>query len=307
MPAPSTCRARWSREATATDREHAAGRDRAPDGGRRAGARALRAARRPRRAASTRRPCTSWGSSPSSAGCATGHGWEAALTAAIAVLIITCPCALALAVPAVQVAATSRLFGKGVLVKAPDGAGAAGRGRHRRVRQDRHADAGRAVAGDASGTSATTCWPRAARLAAGSRHPYARAVVRAAEAAGLAVAAGRRRARGRRASAWSASARRRGAAGLGRLVRGRAPTASTAAVWYRAARRHRDRASRFEDRLRPDAADVVAAPARAPACRRELLSGDRRRGGRGRGAPSRHRALAGRRRCRPRRSPASRR
>ena len=50
-----------------------------------------------------------------------GQGWETALTVAIAVLIITCPCALALAVPAVQVAATSRLFGHGVLVKAADG------------------------------------------------------------------------------------------------------------------------------------------------------------------------------------------
>jgi Cu2+-exporting ATPase len=50
-----------------------------------------------------------------------GAGWATALTVAISVLIITCPCALALAVPAVQVAASARLFARGILVKAADG------------------------------------------------------------------------------------------------------------------------------------------------------------------------------------------
>ena len=58
---------------------------------------------------------------------ATAVGWltvgsslHDAIIAAIAVLIITCPCALALAVPAVQVVATGALFKSGVLLHSGD-------------------------------------------------------------------------------------------------------------------------------------------------------------------------------------------
>jgi len=50
-------------------------------------------------------------------GWALGLGPREALLRAAAVLIVTCPCALGLAAPAVQIAASSRFFRKGVLVK----------------------------------------------------------------------------------------------------------------------------------------------------------------------------------------------
>ncbi|MFO1069636.1 MAG: heavy metal translocating P-type ATPase [Geminicoccaceae bacterium] len=46
-----------------------------------------------------------------------GAGWQTALMFAVSVLIVTCPCALGLAVPAVQVIASGRLMKGGTLLK----------------------------------------------------------------------------------------------------------------------------------------------------------------------------------------------
>src|SRR5262249_42374552 len=49
-----------------------------------------------------------------------GAGLHDAVVTAIAVLIITCPCALALAIPAVQVVASGALFRRGIILNAGD-------------------------------------------------------------------------------------------------------------------------------------------------------------------------------------------
>jgi Cu2+-exporting ATPase len=102
-----------------------------------------------------------------------------ALLTASAVLIITCPCALALAVPAVQVIATGRLFARGTLLKSP-------------TALERLAEADTVVF-DKTGTLTepllalvgeppADALRQAAAMALSSRHPLARSLVAAAGA-----------------------------------------------------------------------------------------------------------------------------
>lgn len=107
-----------------------------------------------------------------------GVGWHPALMIAVAVLIITCPCALGLAVPAVQVIAGGRLMRGGILLKSPnalerfaeidmvvfDKTGTLTEGKPELVRREDLSDEDLALA---------------ASLAVASHHPLARALCRA--------------------------------------------------------------------------------------------------------------------------------
>jgi Cu2+-exporting ATPase len=203
--------------------------------------------------------------------------WQPALLNAIAVLIITCPCALALAVPVVQVIASGRLLRQGILLKSAtalerltavdtivfDKTGTLTEGRPE-LHADGQSDADLRLA---------------ASLAAASRHPLARALCRAVP--GIVVAAGVREIPGSGLSLAGpdgeirlGSRRFTGAALEDADHTADRDSGANPELWLARPGVTPVRFS-FTDALRPDAAGVVAA-LHADGKRILLLSGDRR-------------------------------
>lgn len=196
-----------------------------------------------------------------------GASWQAALVTAVTVLIITCPCALALAVPVVQVVASGRLFREGVLLKSP-------------TALERLADVDTVVF-DKTGTL-TLAHPRlrtaelsmddlrlAASMAAVSRHPLARGLFAACPdvkaASGVVELAGEGLSMNSADGTIRLGSRRFCGISGARLAEG-------PEIWLARRGRPPVRFS-FEEALRPDVAVVIGALKRA-GYRVELLSGD---------------------------------
>ncbi|WP_142849251.1 heavy metal translocating P-type ATPase metal-binding domain-containing protein [Telmatospirillum sp. J64-1] len=191
--------------------------------------------------------------------------WQTALLYAVAVLIITCPCALALAVPVVQVIASGRLMRQGILLKSATAL-------ERLALID-------TVVFDKTGTLTLGqpelledgAWSKedlaeAAALAMASKHPLARALVR--QAPEVAVAANVEEVPGCGLKAGDLRLGSRRWLGVAED-----DTAQGPELWFERPNRKPVRFA-FQDQLRQDAAEVVSA-LRKRGLKVELLSGDR--------------------------------
>jgi Cu2+-exporting ATPase len=207
---------------------------------------------------------------------ATGD-WHRAIGIAIAVLIITCPCALGLAVPIVQVIAARRLFENGIMVK--DGSGIERLAEVDTVAFDKTGTLtlGRPRLLDAPSFDPRALDPQAlavaSALAAHSRHPLSRALATAGEGRDL---AGIRFSDIVEHPGLGMEARRDG--GVYRLGRADWALAKDGAEAASGTVLSRDGAPlasfTFEDALRPGASEAVAA-LRERGIETAIYSGDR--------------------------------
>lgn len=197
---------------------------------------------------------------------ATAHD---AVMNAIAVLIITCPCAMALVVPAVQVVACGRLYKHGVLVKSGDALERLAVIRSVVFDKTGTLTEGRAKLANVSEIDGEAL-ESAARLARASRHPLSRAVAEAAGEGPLAEDISETGGGGLSGSVEGRRIRFGSAALLG-LDADSADAAQE--VWLQVGDQAPVRFI-FEDALRVDAADTVKG-LREQGLPVELLSGDR--------------------------------
>jgi Cu+-exporting ATPase len=119
---------------------------------------------------------------------AAGHGAEAAIVAATAVLVIACPCALGLATPAAIMAGTGVAARHGVLIKDAQALELAHRVKVVAFDKTGTLTVGRPVLVDAvpaDGVAPAALLADAVALQSGSEHPLARAVLDAARADGV--------------------------------------------------------------------------------------------------------------------------
>ncbi len=198
-----------------------------------------------------------------------GGSFREAVMIAVSTLIITCPCALALAAPVAQVVASSRLMRGGVFLKSGDAL--------ERLAEIDH------VVFDKTGTLTLgvpklvtdgveqSVLAQAARLARASRHPLSRALVEAAGPGHVAPAIKEHPGLGLEAEVDGQRCRLGSAEWVGAEVQDMAKGPS---LWF-AAGKAAPVQFRFEDQVHGDAQQTLAA-LKAHGLSLEILSGDRR-------------------------------